>query len=33
VVTLILILLGTLIIVTFDPTRLCSKVVGKVAGC
>lgn len=31
--TLILILLGTLIIVTFDPTRLCSKVIGKVAGC
>jgi succinate dehydrogenase / fumarate reductase, membrane anchor subunit len=33
VVTLVLILLGTLIIVTFDPTRLCAKVIGRVAGC
>jgi len=31
--TFVLILLGTLIIVSFDPTRLCAKVVGKVAGC
>ena len=32
-VSLVLILLGTLIILTFDPARLCAKVVAKVAGC